>query len=185
MDSLAGNLLIAAPTMQDPHFCRAVILMVDHGDSGALGLVLNKPSQTKVDAVWHQLSILPCPIDQWVRKGGPCPGPLMLLHDQPLLAQTEVCDGVCFSTEQDLVTGAIQEPGASLGFYVGYAGWDAGQLEEELGTGSWLVTRATPAVVFDNDAGDGLWMRVVAGMDRAIAMLAMNPHIVPHDPTMN
>ncbi|MEM9414764.1 MAG: YqgE/AlgH family protein [Planctomycetota bacterium] len=195
MDSLAGNLLVAAPTMDDPNFARAVILMVDHSEQGALGLVLNRPSQTKVDAVWDQISILPCPVDQWVRRGGPCPGPLMLLHDQPTHAQVEVCEGVCFSSEEALVTGAIGpdstheqdlgSDGARLGFYVGYAGWEGGQLEAELGTGSWLVTQATPAIVFDPDADDGLWMRVITGIDRAIAMLAMNPKIIPHDPAMN
>ncbi|XAM01644.1 YqgE/AlgH family protein [Phycisphaeraceae bacterium D3-23] len=194
MDSLSGNLLVAAPAMDDPNFARAVILLVDHGDHGALGLVLNRPSQTKVDAVWDQISILPCPVDQWVRRGGPCPGPLMLLHDRPTHAQVEVCRGVCFSSEEALVTGAIEPGGADedddtpdtrLGFYVGYAGWEAGQLEAELTTGSWLVTQATPAVVFDEDADDGLWMRVITGIDRAIAMLAMNPKLIPHDPAMN
>lgn len=190
MDSIAGQLLIASPTMNDPNFARSVILMVDHNDEGALGLVLNKPSETRVDAVWDQISILPCPVDQWVRKGGPCPGPLMLLHDQPMLAQVEVCDGVCFSAEQELVAGVIEptangDVDAPLGFYVGYAGWGGGQLEDELGTGSWLVTPATAGVVFDADADDGLWMRVITGIDRAIAMLAMNPKIVPHDPAMN
>ena len=190
MDSLAGKLLVAAPSMEDPNFARAVILLVQHGDAGALGLVLNRPSETKVDAVWDQISILPCPVDQWLRKGGPCPGPLMLLHDQGEHAQVEVCDGVCFSSEEAYVTGAI-EPTASgaddgaLGFYVGYAGWGEGQLEDELQTGSWLVTPATAGVVFDDDADEGLWMRVITGIDRAIAMLAMNPKLIPHDPAMN
>ena len=198
MDSLAGKLLVAGPAMDDPNFARAVILLVDHGDGGALGLILNKPSQTKVDAVWDQISILPCPVDQWVHRGGPCPGPLMLLHDRPGYAQVEVCDGVCFSTEEELVTGAIepscendnaettdQHAAARLGFYLGYAGWEGGQLEAELATGSWLVTQASPDIVFDADPDDGLWMRVITGIDRAIAMLAMNPKIVPHDPSMN
>lgn len=199
MDTLAGKLLLASPAMEDPNFARAVILLVQHGEAGALGLVLNKPSQTKVDAVWDQISGLPCPVDQFVRKGGPCPGPLMLLHDRPRHAQVEVCKGVCFSSEEELVTGAIAPtnsgfddadddtlPGVgALGFYVGYAGWGGGQLEDELATGSWLVTQATPEVVFDEDADDGLWMRVVTGIDRAIAMLALNPKLVPHDPAMN
>jgi len=193
MDSLAGKLLVAAPSMEDPNFARAVILMVQHGDEGALGLVLNRPSETKVDEVWDQISVLPCPVDQWVRQGGPCPGPLMLLHDRDEHAQVEVCAGVCFSSEEEFVTGVLGpdlgtgtgDDAEALGFYVGYAGWGGGQLEEELLTGSWLVTPATPDVVFDADADDGLWMRVITGIDRAIAMLAMNPKLIPHDPAMN
>ncbi|MFI4861117.1 MAG: YqgE/AlgH family protein [Phycisphaerales bacterium JB063] len=180
--------------MDDPNFERAVILLIDHSDQGTLGLILNRPSETKVDAVWDQVSLMPCPVDQWLRRGGPCPGPLMVLHDRPTHAQVEVCEGVCFSSEEELVAGVIdpdaddpddEHRGTRLGFYVGYAGWEAGQLEAELGTGSWLVTRATPAVVFDQDADDGLWMRVITSIDRAIAMLALNPGLIPHDPSMN
>lgn len=184
-DSLSGKLVVASPGMDDPNFAYAVILMVEHSDEGALGLVLNRPTDTKVDEVWDQISALPCPLDQVLLRGGPCPGPLMLLHNRQRHAQVEVCDGVCFTTEEPLVQDLISEQADPLRFFLGYAGWGPGQLESELGQGSWLVTHADARVVFDPDADDGLWMRVITGIDRSLAMLAMNPNLIPTDPSMN
>ena len=184
-DSLSGKLVVASPVMDDPNFEHTVILMIEHHDEGALGLVLNRPTQTGVDEVWDQISVLPCTINQALRRGGPCPGPLMLLHNHPQLAQVEVCEGVCFTTEEPLVAEVLGEQAGPLGFYLGYAGWGPGQLEDELGQGAWLVTHADARTVFDPDADDGLWMRVITGIDRSLAMLAMNPNIMPSDPSMN
>lgn len=184
-DSLSGKLVLASPTMDDPNFAHAVILMIEHSDDGALGLVLNRPTDTRVDEVWEQISSLPCPIDKRLLRGGPCPGPLMLLHDRPELAQVEVCKGVCFTTEEPMVQELVAEIASPLSFFLGYAGWDAGQLENELSQGAWLVAPANAQTVFDPDTDDGLWMRVITSIDRSIAMLAMNPNLMPNDPSMN
>ena len=184
-DSLSGKLVVASPGMDDPNFRHAVILMVEHSEEGALGVVLNKGMDTRVDEVWDQVSSLPCPVDQALLRGGPCPGPLMLLHDKPEQAQVQVCQGVCFTTEAPRVEQLLLESARPLRFFLGYAGWGAGQLEDELDQSSWLVTPAHADVVFDPDPDDGLWMRVITGIDRALAMLAMNPKIMPSDPSMN
>lgn len=184
-DSLCGSLVVASPSMDDPQFEHAVVLMIEHSDDGAMGLVINKPMQTKVVEVWDQLSVLPCPVDQSLMCGGPCSGPLMLLHDQQAKAEVEVCNGVCFSTDEPTVRELLNEDPESMRYFIGYAGWGPGQIESELSHGGWLVTRAHSAVVFDPDADDGLWMRVITGIDRSLAMLAMNPKLMPHDPSMN
>ena len=176
---------MASPSMDDPQFEHAVVLMIDHSDDGAMGLIINKPMQTQVVEVWDQMSVLPCPVDQSLMCGGPCDGPLMLLHDQREHAQVEVCDGVCFTTDEPMVRGLLTDDPKAMRFFVGYAGWGPGQLESELSRGGWLVTRAQADVVFDPDADDGLWMRVVTGIDRSLAMLAMNPKLMPRDPSMN
>ncbi|MGB0767010.1 MAG: YqgE/AlgH family protein [Phycisphaeraceae bacterium] len=185
IDSLAGSLVVASPMMDDPNFEHAVILMIEHSDEGALGLVLNRAMETRVDEVWDQLSLQPCPVDQAMRCGGPCEGPLMMLHGSPDHAQIEVCKGVCFTSEEPMVRNLLSSAEGPLGFYLGYAGWGPGQIESELNRGGWLVTRARPEVVFDEDADDGLWMRVITGIDRSLAMLAMNPRIMPRDASMN
>lgn len=184
-DSLSGSLIVASPSMDDPNFAYAVILMIEHSDDGAMGLVLNQPMATKVDEVWDQFSMLPCPVDQSLLRGGPCDGPLMLLHDRPEQSQVQVCKGVCFTADEPMVRGLLTEDPQAMRFFVGYAGWGPGQLEDELNQGGWLVTPASAAVVFDPDADDGLWMRVITGIDRSLAMLAMNPKLMPHDPSMN
>ncbi|MFK7789914.1 MAG: YqgE/AlgH family protein [Phycisphaeraceae bacterium] len=184
-DSLSGSLVVASPSMNDPQFEHAVLLMVEHSDDGAMGLILNQPTTTKVDAVWDQLSVLPCPVDQTLMRGGPCEGPLMLLHDQPRQSQVDVCKGVCFTADETIVRELLSGETNAIRFFVGYAGWGPGQLEHELNHGGWLVTPASAQVVFDPDADDGLWMRVITGIDRSLAMLAMNPKLMPRDPSMN
>lgn len=171
--------------MDDPHFSHAVILLVEHSDQGAMGLVLNRPMQTMVDEVWDQMSLQPCPVDQALLCGGPCDGPLMLLHDRSELAQIDVCQGVHFTTDEPMVRELLSAAPKAMRFFVGYAGWAPGQLESELNRGGWLVTRATADIVFDPDLDDGLWMRVITGIDRSLAMLAMNPKLMPRDPSMN
>lgn len=185
MDSLIGKLLLASPVMGDPTFERAVILLIEHSDDGAMGLILNHPTTTTVDEVWDQISILPCPVDESLRKGGPCEGPLMVLHTSEEDADVYVCDGIGFSTQVHTVTRVIEQQKSPMTFFVGYAGWGPGQLENELDTGSWIVTQATPEVIFDHDTDDSLWLRTMTRVDRAIAALAMNPKIMPHDPSMN
>jgi len=184
-NSLAGKLIVASPGMDDPNFEHTVILLVEHNAEGAMGLVINRPTDTHIDEVWSQISSGPCTIDQTISRGGPCPGPLMLLHNHSSLAQIEVCQGVCYTSEQLLVHELLEERPATVNFFLGYAGWGPGQLEGELRTGSWLVTPASAAVVFDPDPDDGLWMRVITGIDRAMAMLAINPRLIPTDPKMN
>jgi len=186
-DSLTGSLVVASPSMDDPNFEHAVILMIEHSDEGAMGLILNKPMTTTVDEVWDQLSVLPCPLDdsQPLLRGGPCDGPLMLLHDKPEQAQVEVCRGVCFTAEVPMVEQLLLETAEPISFFLGYAGWGPGQLEDELDQSAWLVTRASADIVFDPDPDDGLWMRVITGIDRSLAMLAMNPKLMPNDPSMN
>jgi putative transcriptional regulator len=171
--------------MDDPQFEHAVILMVEHGDDGAMGLVLNRPMQTAVEEVWDQISAQECPLDQPLLAGGPCDGPLMLLHDRPSWAQVKVCPGVCFTADESMVRELLSESPAAVRFFLGYAGWGPGQIEDELSRGGWLVTPASSEVVFDPDADDGLWMRVITGIDRSLAMLAMNPRLMPRDPSMN
>lgn len=185
MDDLSGKLLVAAPGMDDPNFDRAVILMVEHNEGGALGLVLNRQMTSRVEEVWDQVTIQACPVDAALRKGGPCPGPVMLLHDEQEHAQIVFGEGLCFTAEPEQILAATESGDRPRVYFVGYAGWAPGQLEAEVDVGSWLVAAGRPETVFDEDADDGLWMRVIAGIDRALAMLALNPKIVPRDPSMN
>ena len=91
----------------------------------------------------------------------------------------------CFTTDEPMVRELLTDNPQAMRFFVGYAGWGPGQLENELNLGGWPVTQAHADVVFDPDADDGLWMRVITGIDRSLAMLAMNPKLMPHDPSMN
>jgi len=189
MKSLTGQLLIASPELADPNFAQTVTLMVQHDESGALGLVLNRPTATSIDEAWAQLADdwdsiaeTPCLRDDALYYGGPCAGALMILHTAAELSQSTPCQGVYFSTEEGHLTQLVQQPGRDVRFFVGYAGWSAGQLESELATGSWLNTPATAELVFYE--GDDLWSRVRDEIHRAI-FRRMNVKELPSDPSMN
>src|SRR5687768_8432333 len=101
MDSLQGQLLIAAPRLADPNFFHTVVLMVQHNDDGALGLVLNRPLTAAIQTVWQQVSESPCLIEGFLHQGGPCEGPLMVVHANADASDLEVMPGVYFSTNKD------------------------------------------------------------------------------------
>jgi putative transcriptional regulator len=185
MKSLQGHLLVASPKLLDPNFHRSVVLIVQHNDKGALGLIINRALETTIDMVWDQVSETPCLSNGNLHQGGPCEGTLMVLHADPSLSQVEVIPGVYFSTEKDVVEQLVagDQDERPVRFFVGYAGWGEGQLEGELETGSWLVAPATAEHVFEKT--DDLWDI----QRRRITLQATCPWIrdelIPDDPTMN
>lgn len=189
MKSLTGQLLIASAELADPNFAQTVTLMVQHDESGALGLVLNRPTSTSIDEAWRQLSEewdqiaeVPCLRNDPLFFGGPCPGALMTLHTDPELGQSSPCKGVHFSATEEHLMQLVQMPGRDVRFFVGYAGWSPGQLEQELKSGSWMNSPATLEHVFYD--GDDLWERVRNDIHNAI-LRSMNVTHLPDDPSMN
>src|SRR4051794_32885483 len=133
MKSLKGHLLIAAPQMLDPNFFRTVVLILQHGEQGALGVVLNRPTETSITDAWKQIDDEDvCEVKGLIHQGGPCEGPLMLVHDNRSFGNLEVIPGIYFSTERESVHELVTRNKGNLKFFVGYAGWSAGQLEREL-----------------------------------------------------
>jgi putative transcriptional regulator len=183
MPSLQGHLLVAAPTLLDPNFFRTVVLIVQHNDDGALGLVLNRPTETTVQEAMRQLEEEPGEIEGYIYQGGPCEGPLMMVHDQPGLSEMEVLPGVFFSTDKDSLEQLLQANGGQARFFVGYAGWSAGQLEGELRQGGWLVVPATPQIVFA--AADIQWARLLRDVSFKALCPDIDPRLIPDDPSTN
>lgn len=157
MDSscLGGHLLCAAPQLLDPNFRRSVVLMLEHGDEGALGLVLNNPLPNRVAEVARGLDLRWHGDDEaTVRLGGPVePMRGWILHDQPEWDSSadEVLPGLWLTTSLEPVTRAghhdVGGPECCVLFLLGYAGWASAQLEAEIAAGSWL-----PVPI---DTGDG------------------------------
>ena len=80
MNSLQGHLLIASRDLGDPNFHHAVVLIAQHSEEGALGLILNRQSKVSVKQVWDQISSAECDVERPLYLGGPCPGPLIAIH---------------------------------------------------------------------------------------------------------
>jgi putative transcriptional regulator len=180
VESLRGHLLIAGPNLLDPNFWRTVVLVGEHSEEGALGVVLNRTSETPVEAALPELTLLAEDLGA-VHVGGPVqPSAVVVLADfvDPDAAETLVLDSVGFlppEVEPDTL-GELRRARV----YAGYAGWGPGQLDDELEEGSWIVEPARPEDVFTDDP-EGLWSDVLRRKGGPFAVLAA----MPPDPGLN
>jgi putative transcriptional regulator len=180
MDSLRGHLLIAGPSLVDPNFWRTVVLVGEHSEEGALGVVLNRASDAAVDETVPELMILADGLGH-VHVGGPVqPSAIVVLADflEPERAASLVLDSVGFlPAEVDPTTlGELKRARV----FAGYAGWGPGQLDGELEEGSWIVEPALPEDVFTSDP-DALWSDVLRRKGGPFGVLAL----MPPDPSLN
>ena len=183
MTSTAGRLIVAEPMLGDPNFERTVVLMVDHTPEGALGLVLNRPTDLSVAGAlpaWDHLATDPAvlhvggPVEE---QSGWCLARLRAEPDRtgfvPILGDLGLLDLA-------LDPRAIAEDVLALRLYAGYSGWGAGQLEGELAEDAWIVVDADPGDPFLPD-GRALWQRILARQGGPLARLSLFP---PH-PSFN
>ena len=159
--SLADHFLIAMPSLADPHFVRGVTLICQHDEFGAMGLVVNHRSEYNLDEVLRQMDISTDSAAlgrQPVLVGGPVqPDRGFVLHDDPRdfgstlrFGQGDGRPGLAVSTSRDILQEMARGAGpANTLIALGYAGWTAGQLEEELAQNAWLTVPADRAIVFD------------------------------------
>ena len=168
MESLRGQLLLAGPYLHDPNFFRTVVLVLEHGpEEGALGVVLNRPTDLSVrDALpaWADAVSRP----DAVFLGGPVsPGTALALGRGPQF-ETIVGDvGVV-----DLESAASEWTDVRV--FSGYAGWSPGQLESELAQDAWFVLPASPEDLCTT-APDDLWSTVLARQRGPLSLLARYP----------
>jgi putative transcriptional regulator len=182
MNSLQGHFLVASPHLPDPNFYRTVVLMIQHDDSGALGVVLNRPSRRTVAEIWQMVGEGDCACNQLVHVGGPVEGPLMAVHTRKAESQTEILPGLYMTTRKDLLRRIVQ--GACRNrVFCGYAGWGAGQLEGELEAGGWLVCSAVIDDVFQD--GETMWKKVTGRIGLEILAPTIGRHPVPDEPWWN
>jgi len=179
MESLRGKLLIAGPTLPDPNFARTVVLIGEHNEEGALGVVLNRPSNTAVSEAVPDLSDL-VDDDDAVRVGGPVqPSAVVVLaeFDVPEDAATLIVENVGFLAVDD--DERLPTVLRRARVFAGYAGWGPGQLETELERDDWIIAPSTPEDVFDEDA-ETMWSRVLdrkGGQYRLVARMPLDPSL--------
>ena len=177
MESLRGYLLVAGAGLEEPNFRRTVILVGEHGEQGALGVVLNRPSPIPVEEVVPPLAELIAPAGgaSVVYVGGQVqPEAIVVLADfvDPSLAAVVVLDSVGF-LPGDLEADPAPELRRARVF-AGYAGWGSGQLEAELDESAWIVEPAQLADIFTGDPGS-LWRNVLRRKGGPYALLAQMP----------
>jgi putative transcriptional regulator len=181
MESARGQLLIAGPALLDPNFWRSVVLVIEHGDEGALGLVLNRPSETAAGEAVPQLAELVDPAEM-VFVGGPVQPSAAIV-----LAEFEdPADAALIAFGQIGVLGAAADsddraPAVQTGrTFVGHAGWGPGQLDSELEQGDWILEPARREDAFCSEPEE-LWSRVLARKGGSYALIAR----MPADPSVN
>lgn len=181
MTSLRGQLLVAGAGLDDPNFRRTVVLLGEHGQEGAMGVVLNRVSPVTVAEAVPPIAPLVDP-DEPVYLGGPVqPQAVVVLADfvDRDRAETLVLDDIGFlpgELEDAAETGGLR----SVRVFAGYAGWGPGQLETELEEGSWIVLPARGGDVFTT-APEQLWAEVLKREGGGYAILAL----LPDDPRVN
>jgi putative transcriptional regulator len=185
MKSLQGQLLIASPQLRDPNFFRAVVVIVQHSDDGALGLILNRPTHTTVKQLWEAVNQSPCESELPLHLGGPVEGPLMAIHTDPAQSDVEIVPGAYFSAEPARIEAFVAHQGtdSQLRFFVGCSGWGQGQLEREIEEDSWVVAPATLRELFANETE--LWEKAMRAATGARFLSALKIKHVPDDLSLN
>jgi putative transcriptional regulator len=178
--SLQGHLLIASPGLLDPNFRRTVVLVTEHTEDGAAGLVLNRPTEAEVSEIVPQLEPL---VDdgEHIFMGGPVqPNGVLVLGEflDPSDAAVPLFGALGFP--------ALEEPDEVVPLttrrriFAGYAGWGSGQLEDELAREDWILEEARPDDAF-TEAPDELWADVLRRKGGIYELVAR----MPEDPSVN
>ena len=184
MNSLKGQFLIASPDLLTPFFTRTVILMLEHGEEGAMGVVVNRPTEATVADIAEQVFEEPFAWDKPIRLGGPVPGPLMVIHAEEGLAEGEVLPGIYTCVEAVKVREVILRRADPSLIVANYSGWGPGQLEGEFGEDSWLTLPATPEHIFWEGPRD-LWDVVVKAVNARKLSEFLGLRDIPPDPSVN
>ncbi len=180
-----GSLLVAMPALSDPNFAGAVVYVLDHNDSGTLGVVLGRPSQVEIRDVlpgWSDLAVEPGVF----HVGGPCETDTALClaacpgEGQEPAGLRRVAGDV-YLVDLDADPDTLDHGVSGLRVFAGYAGWSPGQLAGEIAEGAWACVPGSPADVLSDLSGPQLWRAVLARQTGRLAVLST----APADPSAN
>lgn len=156
MDSLANNLLVAMPSLADGHFAQSVTLVCEHSDKGALGIVLNKPLEMKLGDVLAQMKLDPSDrktTELPVLRGGPVHTDRGFVLHRPggsWDSTHKISEQVQVTTSRDVLAAIARGEGPRDAFIaLGYAGWEPGQLEQEILDNAWLSLPINEQLIYE------------------------------------
>ncbi len=180
-ESLAGQLLLASPSLLDPNFARTVVLVGVHSDDGAMGVVLNRPSEVTIGDAAPLLGDAVGELEP-VFVGGPVQSTSIVFLAEfldPEPAGLLVLGRIGFPAPDAGIEDLVRST-ARRRVFAGYAGWGAGQLEAEFAGGDWIAHAAEPQDIF-SDAPEDLWSTVLTRKGGSYALIAR----MPLDPSVN
>jgi putative transcriptional regulator len=165
MAFLKGRLLVATPALGDPNFERTVVLVLEHGEEGAAGVVLNRP--TDMELVGH--------LPGWEERAA---DPGVVFVGGPVQPTGVIClalsAGSIETVDPTVAPEEISAPVDQVRVFAGYAGWGAGQLEAEIAQGAWFVVDGFPEDAM-SDAPDHLWRAVLRRQSGRLKLFANYP----------
>ena len=177
-----GRILVSEPYLPDPNFERSIVLLCEHNEQGSFGFILNKPSTSTVSELMEGVTSFDLP----VFIGGPVEqNTLHFVHrHQGLPGTTEIGDGIYWGGDFERLLFLLETkqilPG-DLKFFLGYSGWGAGQLAEELNTDSWIVSdRLDDELLFETDPNK-MWQKSLQSMGGRFSVYSN----YPIDPRLN
>jgi putative transcriptional regulator len=177
--SVAGRILVARPDIGDARFRATLLLVLEHGEEGALAVVINRPTESKLAErfpEWEEMAARPSVLF----SGGPVDPDALIALGKPAQEDGALVLGA-HSVDLEAQPALVQADGvAEVRVFSGYAGWQPGQLEDELADNAWWVVDATVEDLFTADP-EGLWAQV---MRRQGGQLAWFAHF-PADPSLN
>ena len=176
-ESYVGKLLVATPSLLDPNFARAVVLICDENEDGVMGLILNRPFRVEVATYTPEWGPLASPPPR-VFEGGPVHREVglaigRLREEAPATGWTPITD-VLGLVDLDGSPADLWGDIVGLRVFSGYAGWSAGQLEAEIAEQAWFVVDAAPADPFDPEPTD-LWEQVLRRQGGDFSTFATGP----------
>lgn len=169
-ETLAGTLLLAHPAMRDPNFRRSVVLMSVHNAEGAMGVVLNRPLGKRLGELSGEFALSPLSAVP-LFTGGP------VQTEQLVLAAWQARDDgfrLHFGIEADKALQLLEEEGTHVRGFLGYSGWSAGQLENEMKLRTWIVAEV-PEDLLEHEQNEALWRTVLGREGAEWRLLADEP----------
>ena len=184
METLQGQFLVAPPGLIEPNFHRAIVLVLQHDENGALGLVINRPTNSEIDNIWEVMTGTSLANEGVLYIGGPVEGPIMLLHTRAEYSEQQVMPGLYVSSRKTNLAKLVSEKALPYKVFSGYAGWAEGKLDAELQQGGWLVAPASPEDIFSMDTTDP-WKSLCQRLGHTVLQAATGQHQIPPNPEIN
>ncbi|HBE69237.1 MAG TPA: hypothetical protein DDW52_13900 [Planctomycetaceae bacterium] len=193
MDSLIGRALVASPFLNDPNFLRSVVYILEHNEEGAIGLILNRPTDRTIRDLLGDVAGIDVDDDSLIFWGGPVDGPLMLMQEirkgdkTGIFAASDQAKILELFRQRGHGTDSIEAAAANLRgnfrLFDGYAGWSAGQLDAELSDGGWLIWEIESDQIFGDPSE--IWQTAIKAIGRDVLTVGIDPTKLPDDPAYN
>ena len=183
MKSIQGCFLIAGTHQHDPNFVETVILVVEHTDQGAFGVILNCPRERNQTSPQKWRTEQPLSVNARIYSGGPVTGPLMAVHADESFAEHEILPGVFFAGKEKNVLHLMRQTKHPCKVFTGYSGWGPGQIEEEIEQGVWRVLPALADQIFSRSGR--LWEQLAREVLEIQMKLLFNVWHIPGDLQLN